>query len=639
MKTILSSLVLCTSIIVPAGAQVLTPPTGPQPNKPAPGSAPAGGNNADTTTINRSDSEAKSPHGEEIPIIDPTNKTVTFQGRSYSLMDNNLGGQFEAYLASDEYGNEGAKNYRATIQSILSHLSPTNSAGTDLKAAYALLETAAGYPGDGNICDSLANSIYAALLVKQGTGSTKEAIAKLNNEKQRLINNISVIESKQKFQPAGGSNGGRGNQPTPRAVSTEMLSMKQRLIEIEAIKRKYETQGAIGLTQSKVQYQAMMVQLFMQRRFEHVIIASRFYNLIYKDGDQKMHLKQGSEVEKFFSEGIGVNPTVAGLDAAANEAIRKVQTLISAFENNLSNDLLHSASERLVEAYAIGEFLPVVQTVPLANKNKIKKYVQDGNDLVEALSAKELILATELNEALKKQAGDYNSSKANAYIAAHKRASDSFVRDAKFAMFEKDTERAKSAIENAIKMWPNNPAIEDFNKSLDERFSQKVEEADMAGNAVKEFDRLIADGNFRAIVEEPRKSKFVVVLGQLNDDERLDKLTEIGKSITEIERALEKAKSLKQAGQPYAAWEAIYEAQIKYYDDPKIANEKAQLSGEVANFTNALEKAKKLETNEQNPQSGSALSWYLKAREIYPQSRFAKEGIQNLIDKEFGVSN
>lgn len=636
MKAIFPSLALCTSLILPVGAQVLTPPTD-TPSKPAPSTPSNNTSGSDTTTINRSSSDPKSPHGEEIPIIDPTNKTVTFQGRSYSLMDNNLGGQFEAYLASDEFGTEASKNYRATIQAILSHLNPTNPEGSDLKAAYSLLETASGYPGDGNICDSLANSIYAALLVKQGTGNSKEAIAKLNSEKQRLINNISVMESKQTFQQPSG--GGQGNQAPPRPISTELLVMKQRLVEIEAIKRKYETQGAIGLTQSKVQYQAMMVQLFMQRRFEHVVIASRFYNLIYKDGDQKMHLKKDSEVEKFFSEGIGVNPTVAGLDAAANEAIRKVKSLINAFENNLANDRLHAASERLVEAYAIGEFLPIVQTVPISSKSKIQQYVQDGNDLVEALSSKELILATELNDTLKQQARDYNSSKATAYISAHKRASDSFVRDAKFAMFEKDTERAKLAIENAIKMWPNNPAIEDFNQSLDKRFDQTVEESDMASNSVKEFDRLIADGNYRAIVEEPRKSKFIVVLGQLNDDDRLDKLKEIGQSISEIERALEKSKSLQQAGQPHAAWEAIYEAQIKYFDDAKIANEKAQLSGAVATFTNALETAKKLETDELNPQSGSALSWYLMAREIYPQSRFAKEGIQRIIDKEFNHSN
>jgi hypothetical protein len=66
-----------------------------------------------------------------------------------------------------------------------------------------------------------------------------------------------------------------------------------------------------------------------------------------------MRIKKGSDTEKFFSEGLGVNPTVAGLDAAANEAIRKSQTLISAFENNISSNRIHAASERLVEAFLV----------------------------------------------------------------------------------------------------------------------------------------------------------------------------------------------------------------------------------------------------------------------------------------------
>ena len=419
-KTHISALALSV-LSLSASGQVLSP-TGSGSIVPSSKNTASGSND---TTITRTQQNSASPHGEELPLIDPTQKTVTFQGRTYSLMDNNLGGQFEAYLASTEFATQAAIEYRETIQQILEHLSPTNEEGQNLKAAYELLEKASDYPGDGNICESLGNSIYSALLTKQGIGSKKEAIERLNKERDRIIYNMGIMESKLEFQtpqPTGGKGGKNGKngrqQNNSRVTSTEYLMMQKRLVEIEAIKKKYEGEGAISLTQSKIQYQAMMVQLFMQRRFEHVVIASRFYNLIFKDGDQKMRLKKGSDTEKFFSEGIGVNPTVSGLDAAANEAIRKTRTLIDAFRNNLAQDRLHAASERLVEAYAIGEFLPVVQTVPIDSKARIQQYVQDGNDLIEALSAKELARATELNESLKSQATDYNSSKANSYISA-----------------------------------------------------------------------------------------------------------------------------------------------------------------------------------------------------------------------------
>lgn len=637
--------ILLSLLALPATGQVISP-AGPGSVLPSNGNGSSSSNNGDTT-ITRTPQSTTSPHGEELPLIDPTQKTVTFQGRTYSLMDNNLGGQFEAYLASTEFATDAAIQYRETIQKILDLLSPTNEGGPNLKEAYSLLEKASDYPGDGNICDSLANSIYSALLTKQGIGSKKEAMELLDKERDRIIYNMGIMESKLEFQtpqPTGnnqGSRGDRGNnrqQPSnnnTRVQSTEYLMMQKRLLEIEAIKKKYESEGVIDLTQSKIQYQAMMVQLFMQRRFEHVVISSRFYNLVFKDGDQKMRLKKGSDTEKFFSEGIGVNPTVAGLDAAANEAIRKVRTLVDAFRNNLEQERLHAASERLVEAYAIGEFLPIVQTVPMNDKAKIQQYVQDGNDLIEALSAKELTRATELNESLKAQARDYNSSKASSYIAAYKRGSDSFVRDAKFALLNKETDKFKVAMENAIKMWPGNPAIGELNDALDKKITGMSEDQDMAGNAIKDFDNLLAAKSYRAMLEEPRKSTFVVVLGKMNDEARMKQLEEIANSITEIEEAVRTAQKLEDAGQPHAAWEAVYEAQIKYFDDPKIANTKARLAGEVATFTNALTRAKNLE-DKINPQDGSALSWYLEAKRLYPNSKYANEGIQRLLDKEFG---
>ena len=638
MKTF-STLALTASLVLPLSAQVLTPPNGA--SSMMGNSSGSGGksNSQGDTTINRHESSSPSTHGEEIPIVDPTSKTVNFQGRSYSMMDNNLGGQFEAYLASSEFESKAAVEYRESIEKILDLLSPLNPGGPDLKAAYTLLENTSDYPGDGGICDSLANSIYSGRLVMKGVGSKQEAIAKLEKEKTRLVHNMTVMESKGEMGSATSVKEGKKTTTTKNMQSTEFRVMQKRLIEIAAIKKKYEASGVISLTQSKVQYQAMMIQLFIQRRFQHVVMSARFYNTIYKDGDQAMRIKKGSDTEKFFSEGMGVNPTVAGLDAAANEAARKTETLVSAFTNNLESNRIHAATERLVEAYAIGEFMPCVQTIGMGQKERIQQYVQDANDLIEALSAKELGIAAELNESLKTQARDYNSSKATSYIAGHKRASDGYVRDAKFALFEKDTARAKVAIENSLKHWPANPSIQDFNDKLDKRLLLGEQEADTLTQTVQEFDRLIADKNFRAMVEEPRKSKFVVVLGQLNDEARLKQLTEIGSSIMEIEKSLEKSRSLVEAGQSYAAWEAIFDTQNKYYDDPKIANAKAQLIGQVGNFTNSLTKAKKLEDGGSTPQTGSALSWYLKARNIYPQSQFAAEGIQRIIDKQFNANN
>ena len=53
------------------------------------------------------------------------------------------------------------------------------------------------------------------------------------------------------------------------------------------------------------------------------------------------------------------------------------------------------------------------------------------------------------------------------------------------------------------------------------------------------------------------------------------------------------------------------------------------LAPEVADFTRALSKAREYE-NRNPQQTGTALSWYLKARSIHPQSDMAREGVMRL---------
>src|SRR5690606_26100049 len=96
------------------------------------------------------------------------------------------------------------------------------------------------------------------------------------------------------------------------------------IAEIEARMKLNET--AIGLSEvtSKTQFQALMVQLFMQRRFEHAIIACRLYPHMFRDGDSVLQLDDNSDLKKMFSAGMGVPPTVSLIDGFAAEAIRGV---------------------------------------------------------------------------------------------------------------------------------------------------------------------------------------------------------------------------------------------------------------------------------------------------------------------------
>lgn len=619
---------------LPASAQVYNPTQGGGSAKPT----QQNNNGGDTTIVNQK-KKSSSPYGNEVPFIDPTQETITLMGHTFNLGDNRLGGQFESYLADSPNTSKEALEYRETIDAILLAVSPhTKGLISDkLRKGFALLPRASSYSGDGKICDSLSNAIYAAMLSKGSVRSSKEYIEMLEKEKKRIVRNAEVKASKIELSNDQQSKGKPGQKKSSKestaakvATSFELQELQKRIIEIEALKKLHQAKDEVNIIQAKIQYQALLAQLFVQRRFEHVVIGTRFYNLIFRDGDSKMRLKKGSDVSKFFGEGLGVDPTVTGLDSAANEAMRKVTTFVAAFNNHLEHNELHSGSKRLTEAFAIGEFMPAVQSIPSENRRKILEYVRDGHALVKAMDVHDYARAKIYLEALKKRSSDFDSTKAEGAIAAYTRVSNSHLRAAKIALMKGDDVKFEKELANATQVWPTNPKLAE----IDQRLDLMIGQGDQANNILNDYDRLLGDKNYRAIAD--RYVDFAATIGQANDETRKESLTNIMQSIKEIEGAREKASFLSSKGNTYAAWEILEEARVKYYDDPLLQQQITGITAEVADFTRALSRAKAFEDNDLNPQTGGALSWYLEAKSIYPDSSLAQKGIDRLIDRIFG---
>jgi len=623
----------CLSL--PLGAQVYNPPQGGGTAK------PARSNSGDTTIINNK-KESKSPYGNEVPFIDPTQETITLMGHTFNLGDNRLGGQFESYLADSPSTSEGAKEYRETIDAILKAVSPHTKGkiSAKLRTGFSLLPRASSYPGDGKICDSLSNAIYAAMLSKGAISNSQAYITNLEKEKARIARNAQITADKIELTDDQQSKGKPGQKKPSKqstiakvASSFELQEIQKRILEIEALKKLHQAKSEVNIIQAKIQYQALLAQLFVQRRFEHVVIGTRFYNLIFRDGDSKMRLKKNSDVAKFFGEGLGVDPTVTGLDSAANEAIRKVTTFVAAFNNHIKRNELHNASKRLTEAFAIGEFMPSVQVVPSEDRRKILEYVRDGHALVRAMDVHDYARAKVYLEALKKRSIDFDSTKAEGAIAAYTRVSDGHIRSAKIALGQKDQAKFEQEVKNATQVWPTNPKLQEIDTLLDTIISK----GNVANTTLEDYDRLLGDKNYRAIFD--RYVEFAATIGQADDAERKDSLTKIMMNIKEVDTARGKAKFLAQKGNSYAAWEILEETRVKYYDDPLLQQQITSITAEVANFTRALSRAKEFEDNDLNPQTGSSLAWYLEAKAIYPDSTMAKKGIDRLVNRIFDTAN
>jgi len=617
-------------LALPAQAQVYDPGKGGGAAKPA-------SSNGGDTTIVRPKKESKSPYGNEVPFIDPTQETVTLMGHTFNLGDNRLGGQFESYLADVPNTSKAAQEYRETIDAILTAVSPHTKGvniAQKLRNGFALLPRAASYSGDGRICDSLSNAIYASMLSKGSVNNSKDYITDLEKEKQRIIYNADVLAKKKSLisgenntKKAGAKKKGKKTTVEKATESFELQDMQKRILEIEALKKLHQAKDEINIVQAKIQYQALLAQLFVQRRFEHVVIGTRFYNLVFRDGDSRMRLKKGSDVSKFFSEGLGVDPTVTGLDSAANEAMRKVTTFVAAFNNHISHNELHSASKRLTEAFAIGEFLPAVQTVPSEQRRKILEYVREGYSLVKAMDVHDYAQAQIHLDSLKKRSKDFDSTKAEGAIAAYTRVSDGHIRSAQIALLKGDEAKFEQELKNATQVWPTNPRL----KEVDKRLDAMLTKGDAAHTLLNDFDRLLSENNFREIAK--RQYEFVPVV--VDDPKRLDAVEQIIKNVARIDISIMQASEFSKLGNDYAAWESLATLRDEFPADPELLRHLEKLSSKVANFTVALTRAKEFEVNDLNPQTGSSLTWYLEAKSIYPDSKHAQKGIDRLVTRLF----
>ena len=607
-----------------AHAQVYTPPPG---DPAAPASTPK-----DTAPAAEKKPAAAGPLGQEIPLLDPAAETLTVGGVAIPLGDNRLlKARFEKYLAQPPESDEAAAKYRATIAQILAEISPFKTGGPSISAGFKLLPGASTYPGDANLCGSLAESIYTAMLAKQDVNGLKKINDSMESEKSNIIlegdriarheKNVALTEKETK-DPGGKTKSEKTVVQTPGLgiASLRYLDTVRRITEIEALKKANIVKTEAQTIRTKAQYQVSMIQWFMERRYEHVLMAARFYNQIWKDGDATLRVDKNSDVAKLFSESVGVSPTVASLDSLSNEAIRETSKYVEAFDLMLSRGELHSASQRLMEAYALGEFLSPVATLPLEKKRQVAEYFRDLNELYGTLQAHDYTKTIELAARLKTVAKDFPSSKVDSATAAYTLASDLAIEEAKAHLLAKEGDKASEKIKAAAEIWPTNPKLKEFRNLVNN-----------SGGLIlirNDFDRLLSEGNFREIA----RRQYEIAPAIQGDPKREDAFKQIMTNLTRIEAALGKASEFSKMGQDCAAWEQLAKMREDFPDDPKLGRELELLAPKVAEFTHALDKAKQFE-NRMPKQIGSALSWYLKARSIHPQSDLAEAGAKRLTDE------
>ncbi len=616
-------LALATSL---SFAQVLTPGGGEGGSK---GSGPSGSSGSGSPG-GASGGGGKQVLGSDVPFFDPGSETFSWDGHNWNISDNRVfGARFEKYLSAPEADTEDDRAYRETMDKILDALSPLRSGGPNLQEAVRLLPVASSYYNDSRLCDSLMNAIYGVYL---GQGNV-EALNQMNNDLEGRLRDLrrnfevgsEPVGIPKEPEPTGGGKGGKGGNAEPQSTSQAASEFGRiggymaRNTEIEAMRIANKTQMATSALQSKVEYQALLVQFFMQRRFEHAIIGCRFYRKLFGDGDNKLQFKEGSDVEKTFGQSMGFNPTISTIETLSNEIIRDVDEGVESFAFLLEKSELEGATKRLSEAFVAGEYLPKVRTLSRDDKQKVLQFVRDSNQLISAIEVRDYGLAEELVTRMREMARDFDYSKPLAAIETSKRMTSMYIRKAKNAAMAGDTATYEENLRLATELWPTNP-------ELAKEFDIIADQADVKNMALTELDRLISTKSYRQIFDDQAR----YIAASVGDKERQEQLKEVLTNIQKIDIAITHADKLVELGDKHGAWETVEDLFEEFSDDPKLSKVRSDLATEVADFVSALKNGERLEERDQN---GSSLAWYLKARSMYPNSAFAKRGINRLVDE------
>ncbi len=598
-------------------AQVFTPP--------AQQSGGNQGNSGDnTTTVNTQSQQSsgdKQLLGNSVPYFDNGTETFTFDGKSWNINNNRLfAARFEKYLNTPSADSEEDEAYRKVLRDILDALSPHT--GANLPRAVALLQNASQFDQDAFLCESLANAVYRVYLAKSSVADLQRLNIELDKQRKSLDWNYKVgTEAQQTRDDMRARKNSRSGVKSGGAAAEagDIQRYVQRIAEVEAERVANRAKMEVSEIQAKLEFQALMVQFFMQRRFEHVIIAARIYTEFFQDGNGELEFKEGSEVEKNFSKSIGFSPTVTTLDALSNEAIRDVKDGVEAFKFLVSKDELDSATKRLSESFMLGEYLEPIRTLEMDSKQRVLGYARDSFQLLSAIEVKDYTLAEELVTRMRETAKDFDFSKPTAAIETARLSANMLIRTARNAALKGDEETYSENIAKAAEIWPTNP-------QLKEQFDLIADQSDVMQVAKREFDRLLSTESYRAIYND--KGRFIAAT--LDDADRQESLQQILGNIQTIEIAMQQADALAKGGNPYAAWETIEQVFQQFPDDSPLGTVRSDLATDVAEFVSTLKTAENLESRDQ---TGSSLAWFLKSRKIYPNSLFAREGIERLVDK------
>ena len=545
---------------------------------------------------------------------------MNWRGTQFNLGDAEMAqARFERYLNAPPLTTEDDLTYDELLTRISRRLIGEGGGANPQRVseAWRMLYQAAEFPMDAGLSGTLADRVVSFW-------QTNRKVAALNLQNERLMQDRDYRESKirsiadQDRREFIDLTRGLTGQSAPPPPGMDHLSEpeRKRLEQIESRMAENEQFESTARVSQKLEFQSLAVQFFVQRRFEHAIIANNFYRYMF---DAEESLLEGADALRgqIFGD-LDVKITTSTLDALSREAIGDVQGSLATIDFLLEQGEVHTATKRLMEAFYLGEYLPPIKRYPLEKKRRIATYIRDLNTLASALEVKSFDRAEAKLKEIEAYAVDFDSGRADAFIQTSKQMSNLAVQRALSAAHAQDRSGIDAALREAVALWPTNPEIQKFTGTL-------LEKTDIQDVAASDFDRFIRQNDYRAIFND--RFRFAAALAM--DGNRNAEFLDIMKRMEVIESAMAQAKELTRIQNTFGAWEVLERVYREHRDDQDLNRLRGDYAVKASAFAAVIARAE--EARKRN-NYGKALFAYLEAQKLYPASFFVEEGIQECVE-------
>ncbi|MBE6418861.1 MAG: hypothetical protein E7031_01890 [Akkermansiaceae bacterium] len=585
--------------------------------------------------------------GMELPLLDPSTDTISFNGGKFDVGNNAMVRErFEKYLSQTPDDTEASRKYRRAIEKLIDltqkYSKNTGPIGSKVLVKIGMtLYDISDYPGDGQQSGVLASAMVSVLDAQRANLRRDKANKQLDEDIDKLVKHTNSLTNQNTQKGSGGGSIGniQGKSGASGGVShtVRIAHNTQKIAENKTKQGANVAANEATILRAKIQYQALLLSMFLERRFDHVVIGARVYRHLFRDGDTTLNLDKESDAYQMFTGISGMPPTVNALDSAAANARRDIDQSMDSIANLIAQNKLGEATNRLITAVAIGEFMQSVATFPTESRRRIAEYWTLRKNALIALNARDYDEVERISNRLKELDVDYNDSMLMSYTEGKKNQSNACLRKARKALMAGNEDEAMEAMTEASVIWPRNPEIK--------KAKEQIETLDAYDKEKAEFTGLLKAKRFRDIYKSRERLKVVMF------DEDLAKQYEaVIRYIELIDNKIKEYRIIAEeqggmgAGMAYeklvemqseneASADEMFRGELK--NDKQFSDALRDMRDAAGEFTDMLVKAQK---DEKAGEYGSALAKYYRALELNPSSVMAQEGIKRVYDVIYSAS-